>query len=300
MKHILCADLHIRDTVPVCRADDFFYVQKNKFAFLVEWAITKKANIFCAGDIFHNWKVSPEVITPMIQYLIRLKEHGLNFYTVYGQHDIPYHNKDEVKKSALYLLATADLVTPLEEGNWYNQDTISPISSIAIAHRFVYPAPHTMPYAIASAATDHQVAEWVDREYPDVRVIVCGDNHQGFRTYYPGSDIHVVVPGPMTRQATDQILSPKFYIYDDCVEGDEAIQWVHYPQEPLNNVMKEKVETITETGEDVAAFMENLRRTFTERFNVMDELMKYIESIDASEQIMNRLRRMIDEYNKTH
>jgi hypothetical protein len=79
---IITADIHLRDTQPKCRKDNFFLAQEKK----IEWLFRvqgelKHIPILDAGDLFHKWNSSP--------YLEAwgINRFDNNFITVPGNHE---------------------------------------------------------------------------------------------------------------------------------------------------------------------------------------------------------------------
>ena len=72
-----------------------------------------------AGDLFHHWKPSPWLLTQTIDLLPK------QFYTVYGQHDLPQHNWELRGKSGIKTLERAGK-TKVLEGVHYGQQPKEP------------------------------------------------------------------------------------------------------------------------------------------------------------------------------
>ena len=63
---ILTSDWHLRESTPECRTDDFWEAQWKKIDFIKELSEKHGAFVFVAGDIFHHWKPSPNLIRKTI------------------------------------------------------------------------------------------------------------------------------------------------------------------------------------------------------------------------------------------
>src|SRR4030042_2791170 len=98
---ISCADIHLRDSVPVSRTDDYMAAQTKKFSFLLESAERLGADIFCAGDLFQKSKSSSYLEAMAIGMLKRFKN---RFVIIPGQHDLPNHNLALIEHSSLWVL----------------------------------------------------------------------------------------------------------------------------------------------------------------------------------------------------
>lgn len=96
---ILCTDLHIRESVPECRTDDFFAAQTRKLDFLRDLQTEHGCPVICAGDVFDHWKPSPYLIGYAIDHLPK------PFVCVPGQHDLPHHELQLKAQSGIYVLS---------------------------------------------------------------------------------------------------------------------------------------------------------------------------------------------------
>ena len=96
---ILAADLHLEESTPVSRTDDYLAAQLRKLEFL---QILRDQNggcpILCAGDIFNKWKVSPWLAAWAYSHLPE------GIITVPGNHELPMHSVEEFEKSILHLM----------------------------------------------------------------------------------------------------------------------------------------------------------------------------------------------------
>src|SRR3972149_9530571 len=109
---ILTADIHLRDTQPVCREDDYWEAQKKKIEFILDMADELSCPIFVAGDFFDKAKSSPY----LEQWIIsEIRSHGSpKIYVIPGQHDLPNHSIELIKKSSLSVLASAGVIDLFE------------------------------------------------------------------------------------------------------------------------------------------------------------------------------------------
>ena len=90
---LFTSDWHLRDSVPVCRTDDFINVQWEKVEFILQYAKDNDLIILHAGDIFDKAKSSPAVEAKLIHLL---ETYSIQFCCVAGNHDLLWHNKNQV------------------------------------------------------------------------------------------------------------------------------------------------------------------------------------------------------------
>ena len=104
---ILCSDLHLRHTVPPARAaEPDWYAAMGRVLDQLRDAQRKHGGckIIIAGDIFHKWNSPAELINWAIANM------PPEVYAIPGQHDLPFHNLDDIKKSAYWTLVEAGAI----------------------------------------------------------------------------------------------------------------------------------------------------------------------------------------------
>lgn len=190
----LISDLHLSHRPPLARSGekDWYEVQKRYLNQIKLTACFKMAPIICAGDIFDDgWRSNrcpPELINFAISNLPRM-------YAVPGQHDLPHHRLEALKRSAFWTLVEAGVVTYLEPGRPCHIENL-------ILHGFpwgVPVVPNTLPPSTwgLHVAVIHQCI-WTKRtgftgarkedsylqtlpKLEGYDVAVFGDNHKHFR-----------------------------------------------------------------------------------------------------------------------
>jgi len=169
------------------------------------WDLKEKYNvdILCAGDIFHRWNSPPELINFALVNLPPM-------IAISGQHDQPYHNYDELHKSAFWTLVKAGVVEmvgnkPLIKGQLCiygahfgqefpkahrnNEDLLH----VLLAHRYVWMGSSKHP-----KAKPEEKATCVCTTGHDLYVL--GDNHKGFYS----KDISAYNCGALMRRRSDE------------------------------------------------------------------------------------------------
>jgi DNA repair exonuclease SbcCD nuclease subunit len=305
MKAVLCADLHLRDTTPTCRADDFLEAQKSKFAYLIDFAVEHLAPIYCAGDMFHTYKVSPKLLNMVIFNLKKMSRAGLDFNVVYGQHDLHHHSEDELSDTALYLLQQVGLVKMPEYGHWYNNDKVTIDAwGIGMIHRFVASSKSSF---MDDSITNRDVLTLLrapDSKADRAKVIVCGDNHDKRQWWSSESDTYVVVPGPMTTQNVNEDLPTSFVFYDDSVSAKtKQIRVTEYPQHPYEVKVPSSRSTEDTPNPLIKEFvnqLSTLRKEYNTRFDIVEELFRMVSTVSLSDEARAKLKRMVNEYHEQH
>ncbi len=244
---ILTADWHIRPMSPVCRTDDFEAAMWRKVDFILDLSSKYNIPILIAGDIglksqWPNW---------LLEELIgRVRKRKIKIYAVPGQHDLPDHNLELWKASAIGVLHESEAITflgtdkrkcvSLSESELYNifpfpygveishpdydeKEHVNESPMIAIAHTLVTErAPEK--FLLDSGA---QSAMSLLGKFNEYDLILTGDNHKGF--VVEEDNRLLVNPGSLMRTAADQAdYKPRVYLWYD---KDNAVEPVYLPIE---------------------------------------------------------------------
>jgi len=265
---ILTSDLHLTDSVPVSRTDDYQEAQERKIEFLQD--LSDKNNgcpILCAGDVFDYWKASPALMLWVYYHI------PTPFVTIPGQHDLPGHSLTEYYRSALGLL---DAVF-----SWDNFRVLLHNLDETADKFCVYGIPFGMvddfdpkeikfPKGKRRILMLHQLT-WLDTypiwgqgqgftssgifakygEYFDL--ILTGDNHKGFMQ--EAGNTLLVNPGSMMRSTADQIdYEPSCYLY---YAETNTVEKVNFPiKKNVHN--REHIDVKKQREERIAAYIERM------------------------------------------
>lgn len=247
---IFTADWHIRPTVPVCRTDDFLVAMWKKVEFILNLSDKHQIPILIAGDVglksqWPNWLLE-EFIGK-----VKAKKDKAKVYAIPGQHDLPDHNLDLWRASAIGVLHESEAVIFLgvdnqkfihldESGLWsvfpfpygievstinnpLGENYVSPL--IAIAHTLV------------TEGEPKGLDKWMEgrsspalsllKKFPEYSLILTGDNHKPFVQEYEGRLL--VNPGSLMRTTADQANhKPRVYLW---YAQDNRVEPVYLPIE---------------------------------------------------------------------
>lgn len=268
MKILLTSDWHLRLKAPKNRTDDFFSAQFLKLKWILDKALDESCSaIIVAGDIFDSPQVPYEVTNKCIQMF---KAHPIHVpvLTIYGQHDLRFHNLESKEKTPLNTLEKAGAVKTLSSVPCsINQDvnidvygcswgeeipTITDENTINILaiHRMII---HKEP--LWPGQTDYTEAEHFLKKN-NFNLIVSGDNHNPF--VFPYKHKILVNPGSLMRQTSAQIEhKPRIYIYDTNY-GEVEKHFI--PISSIDHVMNlKKVEKEKVRNEELESFIETLK-----------------------------------------
>lgn len=211
---IFCADLHLRETTPRCRTDNFREAMIGKLGLLRRLQSRYKCPVIIAGDIFDSWKCSHwltrlacEMFPPMT-------------WVIPGQHDLPGHRTDKVGHSPLGVLEAAGKVNLLMPSNQTvgkldvvgaffgdEEEAKGKTGDVLVLHRMVWHREKPYPNA-----PDEGEAYSVLAKFPGFPLIVTGDNHIPF-SVHRGGRVLVNCGSMMRTSSTQRNHQPVFWAY---------------------------------------------------------------------------------------
>lgn len=262
---IFTADWHFREDTPTCYKGDFQEEQWAATDFVSALQREHACPVIHAGDLFHHWKPSPYLLSQAIKHLPK------DFYTVYGQHDLPQHNLELVDKCGINTLKAAGVLTVLD-GYHYGQTPNK--GGLLGANGIIICVWHHMTYIIPPfpGATGGQ-AEGLLRKYPQYDVIVTGDNHQSFYDTYEGRLL--VNPGSLTRQSAIQIdFRPRVFLW---YAATNTVVPVYLPIKK-DVISREHIEVIEQRNARIDAFISKLGDDWQASMSFEDNLELFCDT----------------------
>lgn len=279
MKVLLTADWHIRGDRPRCRVDeDWIGSQRQDIAAVRKVAdVNNVDEVWILGDLFHQPRCATEAV---VMVLDELKKFKVPVYVLPGNHDLPFHDYENLDRCSLgILLKSFPELHTLDEGDGYDSrgftlvanpfgmDPESPICDVWATHRLVFKDDKSRPMKDLG-----QTAQELLDAAPSVgAMIVTGDYHHGY--VHTGPDNRrVVTPGCLNIQVADMAdYRPRVYIWDTMYDS-VSIEYIG--KEPAANVVTdylevekmrddrmEKVLQVVGSSEGVSlSFMDNLEK----------------------------------------
>jgi DNA repair exonuclease SbcCD nuclease subunit len=213
---ILISDIHLSATPPIARLGepDWLEAQGRVLDQVIALANKHDCRVLCAGDLFDRWNSPPAVINMVLERLHRQK---YKWIMVPGQHDLPLHRHEDVKKSAYWTLVEAGVIHDLSHiPNIYQPtpelhvagfgwgQTIQPYTGPQVGNRVNVAISHQYAWCGAScyvgATQDTHLNGIEGLEGYDV--VVFGDNHKPWIHKMAGPV--VVNPGCLIRRKQDE------------------------------------------------------------------------------------------------
>jgi DNA repair exonuclease SbcCD nuclease subunit len=245
MKLIFTSDWHVRKDIPVCRKDDFLFLQKSTLTKIANIAFDNEAIIIHAGDIFH--KAKPMYAQELEVMLYEIFKHN-EIYFIAGNHDLLNHSVDNFDKGSI------GVINKFENWNsaifkkvfgWMNiqfydfGEELQNINIIpnklngAVLHKYCEIG--NIPKYITDGITAKSLLENYDYD-----VFVVGDNHKSF--VYEKEGRFVFNCGCITRQnANEKFYKPKVYLFDIETKSYEIIELLDNDVEAVSTEHLDKI-----------------------------------------------------------
>lgn len=298
---ILTSDWHLREDKPICRIDDFFETQWKKVDFIKQLQAKYNCPVLHAGDLFDHWKPSPYLLSKTIEYLPK------QFYTVYGNHDLPQHNINLAEKCGIYTLYKSKVVEILDGCHW-NQypkessigietskgknikyaDGITPefyktlVKEILLWHIMTYQG--QKPWSDCPSPTAIKLL----KKYPQYDLIITGDNHKPFVEEYQGRLL--VNPGSLSRQSASETHKPRVYLW---FVDKNTVKPVYIPIKE-DAVSREHLDIIENRNERIDAFVNRLNNDYETTVSFEDNLKKFEQTNKIRKSVMNIIYKSIE------
>jgi DNA repair exonuclease SbcCD nuclease subunit len=260
---LLVGDMHIRSDIPLCWDERFKEEQNNALLAIYETSREHNISILQSGDLFHKPNPGFQSILLFDSFFPGAIKY---FYTIPGNHDLPFQNIDRAKDSAYGLMAYLPMVyahlkpTKIKRvhtsicffpfGSNLSDCTPDPdVYNIAVAHIYVDTVKPKW------GGEDHHTTKEIFNLFKGFDLIVTGDNHIPVIDEKNGQLL--INPGSITRQTADQIdHRPRIYLFS--IERKEY-EIVYLPIG--EGISREHIEGQEKREERISAFVESLSKT---------------------------------------
>lgn len=298
---IAVADIHLSHIAPAARANepDWYEAQRRQLRYLKN--LQKELNVptFIAGDLFHKYNPPAELIN------FALTELPDNIYAVPGQHDLSYHNLQDIHKSAYYTLIqagkikTAPFTNPIISGTTIvhlygfpfgqpllphpNQPTTERKTyHIALIHDYCHHGKSTFLNAPEDKTADRHIQTADNYDF-----LIFGDNHMPFE--YKSNNTTVINCGGFYRRTIAEIdHKPSVVIlYSD---GTYKRNYV-----PITNDVFIEKQTVPTQSSDINDFVKYLSNTTTNPLDVEEVIREYVQQNNTPQPIQTEIRRLLEQ-----
>lgn len=277
---ILVGDMHITESQPKCRTDNFWDSQWEVVKFISDLQKKYNCKVLCSGDVFDHWKPSPYLLSYCIRYFPK------NMYAIYGNHDLPQHNLDLYEKTGLNALAEANKIDIWNGCHWRQtpeKNMVFDLDRIKILMWHVMVWHKEKPYPNSTDPNTYRLI----RKNPGYDVILTGHNHKPFTAKKDNTIL--VNPGSITRQTADQTDRPRVYL----LHSDISIKKVYLP-EPDNCITRDHLEKQKEKEKRFESFISTLNEDWEETLNYSQNLERFFAANNTPDSIKKIIYKSID------
>lgn len=250
------------------------------------------APIAYAGDIFHKWNSSAELINFALRYLPA-------GFAIPGNHDLPHHNLQELPKSAYSTLCQAKKLDNIPIGDCCFSVEPTDIllhglhntqikhgcdihyRNIAIVHDYCWKQGHSFP----GAPEEKHVKQHFKRlDAAMFNAAFFGDNHRGF--VYK----NIVNVGGFIRRNIDEVnYKPQVgLLYSD---GSVGVHHLDTSEDAWEDFAFEKKESVTD---EISALVEVLDALDTETLDFQEAVAEYIEKHNLPSRVCKIILKAIE------
>ncbi len=292
---VCCADLHLSHKPPVARSaePDWYAAMARPLRQLDDIVKNHDVPLIVAGDVFHKYNPTPELINWAIDNLPTM-------YAVPGQHDLPYHNYDERSKSAYWTLAKIGPITSLLPGDderirggvvLHGFPWGFPITErkrfagdgdklhVAVSHQYVWQANYGYP----GSPEDAHVSKRVMELRGGYHAAVFGDNHKGF--VFGMESIAVNCGCLIPRTIDEQDYAPSVWL----LRGNGSFTRVPLDTSEDRWLDREPDDAEREEDEGLTKFLDELRGLDVERLDYREAIKRYLgdnEVVEATRCVL--------------
>ncbi len=290
---LIAADLHLRETPPVCRADkDFMETQRSKLQFLSNLQKKYNSRVVYVGDISNSQRCSIAFLNWIFKYLPA----GI---AIAGQHDLPRHSLRLLDRSTLgVLIAGGKIRLLVPPSNWvdlrgensgelirivgfnWNDELreckphYSIDNHIAIVHKLITKKKEKF---FESEKASHAI-----RQLKGFDLIISGDNHQPFE------QSNLINVGCFIRQrASEASYAPRVIAW-----SPGHIQAVPVPHDP-DAITREHIEIAEEKDQRLEAFIHRIRKTKNTSPNFKENIRKGLPAV-KNKRVKQKIKEATD------
>lgn len=187
---ILCSDIHLSHTPPIARSaePDWYEAMRRSLTQIKSLSHQLgRCPIICAGDIFDKWNSPPELINFALDFLEELE---CEMYSIPGNHDLPYHNYEDIHKSAYEALTFSPNFVDMNQSIRMQKARLDPFPpgrevvpsatkgklQIAAVHDYIW---ENKRNSYPGAPLKNTTKAWA-KKLKGYDVAIFGDNHIGF------------------------------------------------------------------------------------------------------------------------
>ncbi len=304
---LMCSDLHLGHNPPIARSaePDWYVAMRRPLEELSNLSVKYgDCPVIIAGDIFHKWQSNPEIVNFAIDNLPSTK-----VYSIPGQHDEPYHDYVQLRKSGYGTLMRTMLIEDLGRCSCYIDDnlgvhsfpfgfSVEPLSEkciiktrlqIAVIHSYIWHKDCKYPTAPIQA----NLSGWKNR-LKGYDVAVFGDNHIGFLA--KSGDCNVINCGSLIPRNIDQKdYKPSVGLLHE--DGTITRHFLDISQDKWIDD-EDMIEAEVEKNPEMDKFLNELKELDTDSPDFAESVRRYVDDKVKDPLVKELLIKILDETSK--
>lgn len=307
---VLTSDWHLSHRPPIARSaePDWYAVQERYINELFKVSHSySHIPIIIAGDVFDRWDSPAE----LINFAIRTLGKGESIFTIPGQHDLPNHRYDELKRSAYWTLVIAEAIINLEPQKSHRMSTDYTITScpwgvdipqatksdtkiqLAVVHGYCWYKEQSYPGAPEDKHIHMRAAELLDKGY---NAAVFGDNHKGFIFRDRRNGIQVINSGTLMRRTiSERDYKPMVGLL--MSDGEIKTHYLDCSEDKFVEATEEEFGSLG-SGIDIEQFKEALDKSVDLETNFDHVLQAFFSDNKVKRPVRNIIRNALHEATK--
>jgi predicted phosphodiesterase len=240
MKFVLLSDVHAKYKNSIGRKDNIGKTFESKLQYVFDYAQQHKCAILQAGDLndkARDWDV--------LNFLIdTIRSHSVDFFCVYGQHDLYMRRDPDESPSVLSVLAKTNQFVHILNSDKTGYAGVDLYGS-NWGEKIPYPENNNRKRILVLHAPiskrkeypghDYTSPEYFLKKHPAYHLVLVGDVHK--KIYCKYQNRYLINTGPMLRvEATKYNMRhrPCFYVYNS--EKHELIKEI-IPHKPASDIL---------------------------------------------------------------
>jgi hypothetical protein len=258
--------------------------------------------ILCAGDVLDHWDSPPELINFAIEHLPPY------LHAVPGQHDLPNHSPEQIKRSAYWTLVEAGKIINLAcQRMNIGRVRVFPFRwgkevyprrggeepdrlDVALIHSYIWSRGHRHGGLNPDKPNEQHLTRWLPK-LKGYDVALFGDNHKGFKAHPYGGRLVVYNNGTFIRRHSDErgfaprvgIIYADSYVQEHHLDTSQDV-FVDDPAEEVTPGVSgldagELLEIIRKQGDATIQFTEAVRHYLREQAGLTAGARKLITEL---------------------
>lgn len=295
---VLAADIHLRETIPECRTDDFIAAMMAKFMFICNLALHHNIPLLIAGDLGDKWRWGHALEQFAIRWLNIVNPCPV---VIPGQHDLPDHNINNLGRSALGVLQEAGVINLLGRDSQIaslNKITVQGIPYGCEVKTLDIPDDSYKVLMLHTLVTETSKADWPGQnavtakellDKYDFDLILTGDNHKPF--VVEQDDKILVNPGSMMRSTAAQIdHRPRVYLW---YAKQYRVEPIYLPIEQ-GVVTRDHIDTKDERDGRIEAYVKRLDDTYEVGLSFEENLQKFFTANKVVTSVKDKMLQAVE------